>query len=152
MRTSALRLLAVGCALALGANSAWAATPKPGRYKGTITIRHFIPRDPGPGIVAPQAKKVIPIAAVLTGTKVHIVAAEQPVFSFYFESYTFTGTVTDGALTLFPNNDAVSLPVGSVKTTASAIKGSVESGFVNTPSGDAAIKTKLELSLTRVGN
>lgn len=131
------------CLLAL--QPVCAAVPKPGRYKGTMTIRNVVD-----GTNA-QVKKVIPVAGILVGANLQFVITELPPFNT-FTSYTFNSNILDGSVTLYPNGNAQPVTLSDVKTTASSIKGTVDFGVIAPPTGGADARRFLDLTLTRVGN
>lgn len=147
-----MRSIRAGClslalfALTMMPGPAEAATPQAGRYKGTVTIRTVVD---GTNV---RARKVIPAAGKLTGGTLLLVMAERPEVGAYFTSSFFNCSVSDGAVTLFPNGNALSVPLGNVTTTTAAISGNVDFGVFMPPSGSGAVRVFLVLDLTRVGS
>lgn len=123
-----------------------AATPKDGRYKGTMTFRHVVD-----GNLKAEAKKVIPMAGVLTAGNMVVVMREVPPVSNYFQGPTFDAAVADGSVQIkaYPGNY---FTLSEVKTTAGAIKGTSDFGTHPAARGVGNGRYLIAVTLTRVGN
>lgn len=143
-----LVLIAFGTAI-----PADAAVPKPGRYKGTFTIQAALIDPVTDAVTKAVTKKVIPIAAVLDGTVLHLVFSEMPKLP-RVEDVVAKGIVEDNSLRLTLGYDFI---FGG-KFTTSSMKGSGEVTFP--PAEDPfsisgqTVKSQCTVSiiLTRVGN
>jgi hypothetical protein len=133
-------------ALMMSSPPAEAATPQDGRYKGTITIRTVVD-----GTNA-RVRKVIPVAGKLAGGKLLLVLAERPELGAFFTSSVFNCDVSDGAVTLYPNNNALTVNLGNVTTTTSAINGNSDFGLFSPPTGSGSARVFLVFSVTRSGS
>ena len=134
--------------LVMGFGSGEAAVPKDGRYKGTMIIRTQVD-----GNVKAEVKKVFPVAGVLASGKLLVVTTEIPDnLGSYFTSTIFTCTVSDGAVSLLPNNNALSFSLSDVKTLTSSIKGTADFGVYSPPTGSGAGRILLDFAVTRAGN
>jgi hypothetical protein len=122
------------------------AEPKPGRYKGTLSVRTVVD-----GTKA-EVKKVIPVAGILAAGKLQFVLTDLPPLNS-FTNHTFNSAISDGAVTLFPNGNAQTITFSPAKTTGSSIKGTVDMGLIDPPpTGGADVRLFIDLAVTRVGN
>ncbi len=146
MKTLARCLIVALFALTTMPQSTEAATPKDGRYKGTLTFRTQVD-----GTKA-EAKKVIPMAGILSGGTLLLVITEIPKVGSYFTSITFNSAVSDGSVVLYPNGNAQSVTLFNVKTTTAAIKGNTDFGVFGPPTGSGSARIFMDFAVTRVGN
>ena len=146
MKTLARCLIVALFALSLMPQSTEAATPKDGRYKGTMTFRTEVE-----GNVKAEAKKVIPMAGVMTGGIMVVVMPEVPNVSGKFDSLTFDLAVGDGTVQVraFSGNY---FSLADVKTTTTAIKGASDFGVFSATGGTGFGRYLIAVTLTRVGN
>ncbi|MGB8166097.1 MAG: hypothetical protein WCF18_01305 [Chthoniobacteraceae bacterium] len=146
MKTFTSRLMLAVLLFTLAGTFAIAATPKDGRYKGTMTFRTVVE-----GNVKAEAKKVIPMAGVLTGGIMVVVMPEVPKVSGKFDSLTFDLSVADGSVQVrgFSGNY---FNLSEVKTTATAIKGTTDFGAFSATGGAGFARYFIAVTLTRVGN
>jgi hypothetical protein len=123
-----------------------AATPKDGRYKGTMTVRVVVD-----GNTKAEAKKVIPMAGVLTGGTMVVVMTEAPPISTKFQGPLFHAAVGDGTVQIkgYPGNY---FNLANPKTTTTAIKGSTDFGAFPATGGTGYGRYSIDVTLTRVGN
>ena len=146
-----MKTLLTGClslalfALTMMPVRAEAATPQPGRYKGTVTIRTVVD---GTNV---RVKKVIPAVGVLASGKLFLVMAERVELTSFTSSF-FNCDVSDGSVTLRPNGNAQSFLLGNVTTTTSAINGSTDFGVFSPPTGSGSARVFLVLAMTRTGS
>lgn len=135
----------VACFLALA--SVHAADPKPGRYKGTMTLRTVVE-----GTNA-EVKKIIPVAGIyFPDGRLQMVIPDVPSIGPYFTSQTFNARILNGDVTMYPNSNATPFSLFSVKLAAGSIKGSVDFGLITSPTGGGDARRFFALALTRVGN
>lgn len=147
MKTSPICWILASCLLLCCLPPLEAAAPRNGRYKGTITITTV---SEGSRVAV---KKVFPIIGVLTNGAMEFAMSEVPAGTGYFTGPVFKGTVIDGEVSILPNNNALGLPFGDEKTTASSFKGSVDLGFAQSVGGQfLAFRRFISIAMTRVGN
>ena len=133
-------------ALTMLPGSTEAATPKEGRYKGTMTFLTVVD-----GNTSAVAKKVIPMAGVLTGGIMVVAMPEVPQVSGKFQSLTFDAAIADGSVQIKGVSGNYFF-LSEVRTTTGSIKGSSDFGTYSATGGTGFGRYLIAVTLTRVGN